>query len=76
MSVYKEMGTGYLTRTKDLIFAGVSLARRRREEVVSPRQFAQRCMLKEQTKIHLGEKGFGSARLVDSVDENWVGSLE
>jgi hypothetical protein len=28
MSVYKEIGAGYLTRTKDLIFAGVSFARR------------------------------------------------
>ena len=33
-------------------------------------------MLKEQIKIYLGEKDFGSARLVDSVDENWIGSLE
>ena len=70
ISVYREMGAGYFTRTKDQIFAGVSLARRRRGEVVSPRQFAQRCMLKEQTKIHLDRKDFGSARLVDSVDEN------
>jgi hypothetical protein len=29
-------------------------------------------MLKEQTKIHLGEKGFSSALLVESVDETWV----
>jgi hypothetical protein len=36
--MYKEMGAGYLTRTKDLIFAGVSLARRRRGEVVSLKQ--------------------------------------
>jgi hypothetical protein len=28
MSVYKEMGAGYLTRIKDLIFAGVLLTRR------------------------------------------------
>jgi hypothetical protein len=28
MSVYKEIGAGYLTRTKDLIFAGVSPTRR------------------------------------------------
>jgi hypothetical protein len=33
-------------------------------------------MLKEQTKIYLGEKGFDSARLVESVDENWVSGLE
>jgi len=33
-------------------------------------------MLKEQTKIYLDEKGFGSTRLVDSVDENWVGGLK
>jgi hypothetical protein len=36
MSVYKEMGAGYLPRTKDLILAGVSSARRRRGEVVLP----------------------------------------
>jgi len=38
MSVYKEMGAGYLTRAKDLTLAGESLARRRRGELVSPRQ--------------------------------------
>jgi len=41
MSVYKEMGASYLTYTKDLTPAGVSLARRRRGEVVLPRQLAQ-----------------------------------
>jgi hypothetical protein len=28
MSVYKEMGADYLTRTKDLIFVGISPTRR------------------------------------------------
>jgi hypothetical protein len=38
MSVYKEMGAAYLTRTKDLTLVGVPPAGRVRGEVVSPRQ--------------------------------------
>jgi len=36
MSVYKKMGSAYLTRTKDLILACAMLAIGMREEVVSP----------------------------------------
>jgi hypothetical protein len=39
MSVYKETGAGYLTRTKDLNLLCESHASRRRDKVVSPRQY-------------------------------------
>ena len=38
MSVYKKMRADYLTHIKDLILVDISLARRRREDVVSSRQ--------------------------------------
>jgi hypothetical protein len=38
ISVYKEMGAGYLTRTKDLILVGGSHTKRMRGEVISSRQ--------------------------------------
>jgi hypothetical protein len=37
MSVYEEIGTAYLTRTKDLNLSYESYTNRRGDEVVSPR---------------------------------------
>jgi hypothetical protein len=51
MSVYKKMRAGYLTRIKDLTLAGVSLARRRRKDVISLKQRLSDVCLKSKQKF-------------------------
>jgi hypothetical protein len=70
MSVYKKMGAGYLTRTKDLTLAGVSLARRRRGDVVSPRQRPSDVCLRSKQRFTWAGKVFtwGPTRRVDFWD--------
>ena len=60
MSVHREAGAGYLTRTKDLIPDADRTRAAGREQVYRPRQRGLTMCLRSKQRFHLDERGFAS----------------